>query len=202
MFPPLCCTRDRVLKFQLSNDQKPQEPKVWTPLVLRVWNFRHDTTLSCLVFSVKTIEKITPLENLCSWSRSNIFTTSFISAVHNSWYWWLKNPKKSCLTRTPSFDFAETGCWAPIWPDVTSTFVGWFWYKKSARLYGVFPPAPGWFRYKKSARRYGVFPPAPGLGLMYRRELYLCKLRYVKDILNRARDLNRTSLIKEEQSEK
>ena len=27
---------------------------------------------------------------------------------------------------------------------------------------------------------------------MYRRELYLCKLRYVKDILNRARDLNRT----------
>ena len=57
MSPPLCCTRDRLLKFQLSNDQKPQERKVWTPLVLRVWNFRHDTTLSCLVFSVKTIEK-------------------------------------------------------------------------------------------------------------------------------------------------
>ena len=57
MSPPLCCTRDRLLKFQLSNDQKPQEPKVWTPLVLRVWNFRHDTTLSCLVFSVKTIGK-------------------------------------------------------------------------------------------------------------------------------------------------
>ena len=37
---------------------------------------------------------------------------------------------------------------------------------------------------------------------MYRRELYLCKLRYVKDILNRAKDLNRASLIKEEQSEK
>ena len=58
MSPPLCCTRDRLLIFKLSNDQKPQEPKVWTPLVLREWNFRHDTTLSCLVFSVKTIKKI------------------------------------------------------------------------------------------------------------------------------------------------
>ena len=134
MSPPLSCTRDRLLKFQLSNDQKPQEPKAWTPLVLRVWNFRHDTTLSCLVFSVKTIEKMTPLENPCSWSRSNIFTTSFISTVHNSWYWWLKNPKKSCPTQTPSFDFAERSCWAPTWPDVTSTFVGWFWYENLRSL--------------------------------------------------------------------
>ena len=30
---------------------------------------------------------------------------------------------------------------------------------------------------------------------MYKRELHLCKLRYVRDILNRARNLNRTSLI-------
>ena len=120
---------------------KPQEPKVWTPLVLRVWNFRHDTTLSCLVFSVKTVEKITSLEKPCSKSRSNIFTTSFISTIHNCWYRWLKNPKKPCLTQTPWFDFAETGCCAPIRPDVTSIFVGWFRYKKSARPYGVlFPP--------------------------------------------------------------
>ena len=104
-----------------------------------MWNFRHDTTLSCLVFSVKTIEKITSLENPCSWSPSYIFTTFFISTVHNSWYWWLKNPKKSCLTRTPSFDFAETGCWAPIWPDVTSIFVGWFRYKMTR----VTPDDPG-----------------------------------------------------------
>ena len=116
MSSPLCCTRDRLLKFQLSNDQKPQEPKAWTPLVLRVWDFRHDTTLSCLVFSVKTKEKMTPLESPCSWSRSNIFTTSFISTVHNFWYWWLKNPKKPCLTGTPSFDFAETCCWATSFP--------------------------------------------------------------------------------------
>ena len=154
MSRPLCCTRDRLLKFQLSNDQKPQEPKVWTPPVLRVWNFRHDTTLSCLVFSVKTIEKMTPLENPCSWSRSNIFTASFISTVHNSWYWWLKNPKKSCPTQTPSFDFAETGCWAPIWPDVTSAFVGWFRYKKSGRLYGVSPPAPDKWWIKTANMKY------------------------------------------------
>ena len=37
---------------------------------------------------------------------------------------------------------------------------------------------------------------------MYKRELHLCKLGYGKDILNRVRDLNRASLIKEEQSEK
>ena len=109
-----------------------------------MWNFRHDTTLSCLVFSVKTIEKITSLENPCSWSRSNIFSTFFISTVHNSWYWWLKNPKKSCLTRTPSFDFAETGCWAPIWPDVTSIFVGW-----QCRADQSVLPAPGpWTNYR------------------------------------------------------
>ena len=37
---------------------------------------------------------------------------------------------------------------------------------------------------------------------IYKRELHLCKLRYVRDILNRARNLNRTSLIKEEQNNK
>ena len=107
-----------------------------------MWNFRHDTTLSCLVFSVKTIEKITSLENPCSKSRSDIFTTSFISTIHNSWYRWLKNPKKSCLTQTPSFNFAETGCCAPIWPDVTSIFVGWFWYENLTSLLPPPPPPP------------------------------------------------------------
>ena len=55
MYIPLYYAQDRLFKFPFSLNQEQLEPKVWTSLVLRLWNFRHYTTPSCLVISVKTI---------------------------------------------------------------------------------------------------------------------------------------------------
>ena len=62
MNTPLYYAQDRLLYYPFSLNQKQLEPKVWTPLVLGLWNFRYYTTRSCLVISVKTIVNAVPLQ--------------------------------------------------------------------------------------------------------------------------------------------
>ena len=62
MYTPLYYAQDRLFQFLFSRDQEQLEPKVWTPLVLRLWNFRNYTTRSCLVICIKTIANFVPLK--------------------------------------------------------------------------------------------------------------------------------------------
>ena len=111
-----------------------KEPKVCTPLVLRLWHFRHYTTRSCLVISVKTIVNFVPLKKSYL-GKLNQHPNKILNG-HCTQF--LKLSVHSIEENISSWD-AMFRLQRDESSAVTSLFVGWFWHKN---LPSLLPPSP------------------------------------------------------------
>ena len=110
--------------------------------IVKFWS-RHDMTLSCLVFSVKTIEKITSLEKpLPTKSKQYLYN---IFHIHSSQFLILMAQKSEEIMPDPDA-IIRLRRDRLLCANLTGCDVNFCWMiqtQKSTRLYGVFFPAPG-----------------------------------------------------------